>query len=96
MIDTIDIRHSTNMVQRACLVCSNTYASAMPQAKYCSPKCKRTVLLRKRHERGRQRRYRRCPRCEHVFIASRADGVYCSNACRQAMHRWRHHAEGPT
>lgn len=89
MIDTIDINHSTGLVQRACRVCGATFASTRPQARYCSPKCKRSVLLQRRHERGRQRRHRRCPFCEQVFVATRADGVYCSNACRQAMHRRR-------
>ena len=72
-----------------CRVCGRMFRSARPQSLYCSPTCKRTVLLRKRHETGRRRRHRRCPRCGKVFVASRVDGVYCSNACRQAMHRRR-------
>jgi len=72
-----------------CSVCGATFSAGGLHAKYCSPVCKRTVLLRKRHAVGRRRRHRRCPRCGSVFVASRADGVYCSNACRQAMHRRR-------
>lgn len=72
-----------------CSVCGATFTAGGLHAKYCSPGCKRTVLLRKRRQAGRQRRRRCCPRCGNVFVASRADGVYCSNACRQAMHRRR-------
>jgi predicted nucleic acid-binding Zn ribbon protein len=75
--------------QRTCTVCGKAFAAARPQALYCSPRCKQTVLLRRRHEAGRLHRHRRCPRCGQVFIARRSDGVYCSNACRQAMRRKR-------
>lgn len=91
---TDSIINTRGMVRRICPICGATFASARPQALYCSAACKRTVLLRKRHKRGRQRRHRRCPRCGNVFVAARADGVLCSNACRQAMHRRRHHPEG--
>lgn len=74
---------------RICSVCGKAFIAARPQALYCSATCKRTALLRKRHEVGRQRRHRRCPRCGNIFVARRVDGVYCSNACRQAMHRRR-------
>ena len=80
--------------QRTCTVCSKTFMAARQQALYCSPTCKRTVLLQRRHEAGRRRRHRRCPRCGNIFIARRVDGVYCSNACRQAMHRKRVAYEG--
>ena len=80
--------------QRTCAVCGRTFTAAKAHALYCSAACKRAVLLRKRHEAGRQRRHRRCPRCGNLFVASRSDGLYCSNACRQAMHR-RRHAKGP-
>ena len=76
---------------RSCQVCGTSFVAAKPQALYCSATCKKTVLLRKRHEAGRQRHHRRCPRCGNVFVARRADGVYCSGACRQAMHWRRHH-----
>ena len=62
MIDTIDVNHSEGLVQRSCHVCGATFAAARPQALYCSAACKRAVLLRKRHEAGRQRQHRRCPR----------------------------------
>jgi len=75
--------------QRTCTVCGTTFIAARPHGRYCSAGCKRSVLLSKRHQAGRQRRVRRCPRCANVFIAARADGVFCSNACRQAMHRRR-------
>jgi len=81
--------------QRTCEVCGKTFIAAKAHALYCSAACKRTVLLRRRHAAGRQRRHRRCPRCGNLFVATRSDGLYCSNACRQAMHR-RRHAEGPT
>jgi len=80
-------------LQRTCVICGRPFTAFKPHAHYCSPACKRTVLLRKRHEASRRRRHRRCPRCGNVFVASRADGTYCSNACRQAMHRRRHRAE---
>jgi len=83
-------RHSSPAYhQRTCSVCGKAFTAARPQALYCSPRCKQTVLLRRRHEAGRRRRHRRCPRCGQVFVARRADGVYCSNGCRQAMHRKR-------
>ena len=75
--------------QRTCTVCGSGFMAARPQALYCSPQCKRAVLLRRRHEAGRLHRHRRCPRCGQVFVALRSDGTYCSNACRQAMHRKR-------
>ena len=81
-------------LRRACTVCGATFTAARPQALYCSAACKRSVLLRKRHEAGRKRRHRRCPRCGNVFVASRADSVFCSNACRQGAHRRRHRKEG--
>jgi predicted nucleic acid-binding Zn ribbon protein len=80
-------------LQRTCAVCGRPFTAFKSHGRYCSPACKRTVLLRKRREAGRLRRGRRCPRCGNVFVAARADGVYCSNACRQAMHRMRHRAE---
>ena len=80
---------------RTCSVCGAAFIAARPQALYCSAACKRTVLLRRRHAAGRQRRHRRCPRCGNVFVAARADGVYCSNACRQAVHRQRVKHEVP-
>jgi len=82
-------------LQRTCVVCGKVFTALKPHARYCSLTCKRIALLRKRHEAGRRRRHRRCPRCGEIFVATRSDGVYCSNACRQAMHRMRHHAEGP-
>ena len=75
--------------QRTCQVCGKVFASARPQALYCSSRCRQAVLLRRRHEAGRLHRHRRCPRCGQVFVARRSDGTYCSNACRQAMHRKR-------
>jgi len=81
--------------QQTCAVCGRTFTTARPHARYCSPTCKRTVLLRKRHEAGRHRRHRRCPRCGNVFVARRSDGQYCSNRCRQAMHRRRAAHERP-
>ena len=86
MIDRIV---TTGRYRQACRVCGATFVAARPQALYCSSRCKRAVLLRKRHEVGRLRRHRRCPRCGEVFVARRADGIYCSNACRQATHRRR-------
>jgi len=80
---------------RICSVCGKAFIAARPQALYCSATCKRTALLRKRHQVGRQRRHRRCPRCGNVFVARRMDGVYCSNPCRQAMHRRRVAYERP-
>ena len=80
--------------QRTCAVCGKAFVAARPQALYCSPQCKRAVLLRRRHEVGRLHRHRRCPRCGLVFVARRSDGVFCSSACRQAVHRLRHRAEG--
>jgi len=94
MIDTIDMNRGTGLARRACEVCGITFAATRAHARYCSAKCKRTVLPRKRHAAGRQRRHRRCPRCGSVFVARRSDGQYCSGACRQAMHRWRHRPEG--
>ena len=79
--------------QQTCRVCGKSFATVKSHALYCSPSCKRIVLLRKRHAAGRRRRHRRCPRCAIVFVATRADGVYCSNACRQAMHRRRHRSQ---
>jgi ribosomal protein S27AE len=90
----IDTDNSTDCYQRTCRTCGRAFVAARSHALYCSTTCKRSVLLRKRHEAGRQRRHRRCPRCGNVFVASRADGVYCSNACRQAMHRRRVTHEG--
>jgi len=83
----IDMNNDTGGHQRTCRVCGAVFIAARPHALYCSPRCKRAVLLRKRHAAGRRRRHRRCPRCGNVFVARRVDGVYCSNACRQAMHR---------
>ena len=80
-------------LQRTCAVCGKAFVTVKSPALYCSPSCKRAVLLRKRHVAGRRRRHRRCPRCGNVFVAARADGVYCSNACRQAMHRRRHRSQ---
>lgn len=74
---------------RTCAICGTVFTASRPHARYCSPTCKRSVLLRKRRETGRRRRHRRCPRCGKIFVARRSDGVYCSNACRQAMHRRR-------
>jgi predicted RNA-binding Zn-ribbon protein involved in translation (DUF1610 family) len=85
---------STGRHPRTCTVCGSGFVAARPQAVYCSPQCKRTILLRKRHEARRQRLHRRCPRCGNLFVASRVDGIYCSNACRQAVHRRRHPGEG--
>jgi predicted nucleic acid-binding Zn ribbon protein len=79
---------------RTCSICGKAFAAARPQTLYCSPRCRQTVLLRRRHEVGRRNRHRRCPRCGQVFVARRSDGVFCSSACRQAMHRRRHHGEG--
>lgn len=86
---------TTGLHQRACAVCGTAFSAGTLWARYCSPTCKRAVLLRNRHAAGRQRRHRRCPRCGNVFVAARADGVFCSNACRQAIHRLRHRAERP-
>jgi len=90
----IDTNNNTARYQQTCVVCGATFTAARPQALYCSAACKRSVLLRKRHEAGRKRRHRRCPRCGNVFVASRSDSVFCSNACRQAAHRRRHRKEG--
>lgn len=80
--------------QRTCLVCGTAFIAARPHGRYCSAACKRSALLCKRHQAGRQRRVRRCPRCAKAFIATRSDGLYCSGACRQAMHRRRLVHEG--
>ena len=85
---------NTVLHPRVCAVCGTAFSASTPWARYCSPTCKRAVLLRNRHAARRQRRQRRCPRCGNIFIAARADGVYCSNACRQAVHRRRCRAGG--
>jgi hypothetical protein len=85
---------TTGCYRRTCTVCGSNFIAARPQARYCSPRCKTAVLLRKRHATRRQRHHRRCPRCGNLFVARRSDGIYCSNACRQAVHRYRHHGEG--
>ncbi|MBE3099435.1 MAG: recombinase family protein, partial [Planctomycetes bacterium] len=36
--------------QRTCPVCGKVFVAARPQALYCSPRCKRAVLLRRCHE----------------------------------------------
>jgi len=80
---------STRRHQLTCAVCGRVFASARPQALYCSSGCKQAVLLQRRHEAGWRNRHRRCPRCGSVFVARRSDGVFCSGACRQAVHRKR-------
>jgi len=40
----------TGCHQQTCTVCGKVFVSARPQALYCSPRCKRAVLLRRRHE----------------------------------------------
>ena len=72
------------ILQRTCAVCGKNFTALKTHALYCSPTCKRIVLLRKRHASGHRRCRRRCPRCGNLFVAARSDGVYCSGACRQA------------
>ena len=38
--------------QRTCTVCGKAFVAARPQTLYGSPRCKRAVLLRRRHEAG--------------------------------------------
>ena len=68
----------------ACRMCSNTFSSRNPVAKYCSPKCRNDECNRSAQEGKVDRSARPCAFCKQVFTPEYGDLRYkfCSRKCK--------------
>jgi hypothetical protein len=70
--------------------CGRDFMAKMPDANFCSSKCRSKVYNRKKQERSRDRSPRKCGFCEVAFTPDYGDlrQKYCSIAC-QLSYRYR-------
>lgn len=78
----------------SCLRCGVDYGTGKVNQKYCSEKCRRSVLeksyrSRSKEEIKKKERIGNCVRCGEEFRTNVKDRKYCSPSCR-----WHSHKDG--